>query len=151
MRWVHRSSFFVRPPPGGRVPLRGSHNQSLFVDSGWHGSVIVETEGTNESLADLQDRCGSGVFPPRATGSSSVKLARDPDDRMVFKVMRERRCVHDFLLSLARSNIIFQVGLGRYGFGLSVRKRNCYEVDVSLQMLHFILLRLFLLSISYSL
>ncbi|KAG6877365.1 hypothetical protein C0995_007647, partial [Termitomyces sp. Mi166 len=43
------------PPPPPRVPIPES---GLFVDPGWYGTIVVETEGTNEALADLQDRCG---------------------------------------------------------------------------------------------
>ena len=49
-----------------RIPIADTDN-TLFVDSGWHGTVVVETEGTNEALADLQERRGPGVFPPRYT------------------------------------------------------------------------------------
>lgn len=49
----------------------------------------METEGTNEALADLQDRCGPGVFPPRA-GTRRVS-AKDKECKKVFRIMRERR------------------------------------------------------------
>jgi hypothetical protein len=49
------------PPPRIGIP-----HADLFIDPGWYGAV-VEAEGTNEGLADLQERCAStGIFPPRA-------------------------------------------------------------------------------------
>ncbi|KAJ7773531.1 hypothetical protein B0H14DRAFT_3095998 [Mycena olivaceomarginata] len=61
VRWVHRSSFVIRAPPKAtHVDVQrpsSAPSAGLFVDSGWYGTIVVETEGTNESLADLQDRC----------------------------------------------------------------------------------------------
>ncbi|PFH45526.1 hypothetical protein AMATHDRAFT_71624 [Amanita thiersii Skay4041] len=112
VRWVHRSSFVIRPPvhmassvrargvgqppvarsrpsSPGKLPIPNTHG--LFVDPGWYGTIVVETEGTNESLGDLQDRCGPGVFPPRAQGVVG-KMGINPaaDARKVFRVMREK-------------------------------------------------------------
>jgi hypothetical protein len=75
---------------GGKIPIPDS--DGLFVDSGWFGTMMVETEGTNEGLADLQDRCGPGVFPQRA----GVKHRRggeeeEKDRKRVFRILRERR------------------------------------------------------------
>ena len=107
VRWVHRSSFVIRPgparfassPQGGnnktqmlisRVPIPDTDH--LFVDSGWHGTVVVETEGTNEALADLQERCGPGVFPPRSRGVVSQHHPRiQMESKKVFRVLREKR------------------------------------------------------------
>ncbi|KAJ4488389.1 hypothetical protein J3R30DRAFT_929322 [Lentinula aciculospora] len=108
VRWVHRSSFHIRPPTirsqsrgrtsvdhyspiQSRIPIP---NSSLFVDPGWYGKVVVETEGTNEALTDLQDRCGPGVFPPRA-GSNVLNMTRSDKEKereakMVWRVLRER-------------------------------------------------------------
>ncbi|KAG5725752.1 hypothetical protein E4T56_gene4960 [Termitomyces sp. T112] len=91
VRWVHRSSFVIRPPPRGpqrspRVPIP---EYGLFVDPGWYGTIVVETEGTNESLADLQDRCGPGAFPPRPTPVNGVK-ATDREGKLVFRILREK-------------------------------------------------------------
>ncbi|TBU40092.1 hypothetical protein BD309DRAFT_368586 [Dichomitus squalens] len=104
VRWVHRSSFTVRPPPSGK-PLRISVPKSIgpgpgpggawFIDPGWYGTVVVEAEGTNEGLADLQDRC-RGAFPIRAIGAnpslsvSPEREARMEERRSVFRIMRER-------------------------------------------------------------
>ena len=38
--------------------------------SGWYGTLVVEAEGTNEELADLQARCRK-AFHVRATGAAS--------------------------------------------------------------------------------
>jgi hypothetical protein len=103
VRWIHRSSFVIRPPaingvgygtrsrPGPpKIPITDS--PGMYVDSGWYGTLVVETEGTNESLADLQNRCGPGVFPPRANGmSDSVRRDQDKDSKLVFRILRERR------------------------------------------------------------
>ncbi|KAJ3865056.1 hypothetical protein EV359DRAFT_39688 [Lentinula novae-zelandiae] len=108
VRWVHRSSFNIRPPTvrpqsrgrtsvdshspvQSRIPIP---NTTLFVDPGWYGKVVVETEGTNEALADLQDRCGPGVFPPRAGGRvPNMNIPNDKEKeeaKMVWRIMRER-------------------------------------------------------------
>jgi len=100
VRWVHRSSFIIRPPASGkpiRIPVPpnvgpGPHPGGVWlIDPGWYGTVIVEAEGTNEGLADLQGRCGK-AFPPRATGSSSRANGGDKkgDDKMVFRILREK-------------------------------------------------------------
>ncbi|KAK2463982.1 hypothetical protein APHAL10511_004033 [Amanita phalloides] len=102
VRWVHRSSFVIRPSVNSartrgsiqgtaslRVPIPETHG--LFVDPGWYGTIIVETEGTTESLADLQDRCGPGVFPPRAKGvAGQMGINPAADARKVFRVIREK-------------------------------------------------------------
>ncbi|PPQ78470.1 hypothetical protein CVT25_011865 [Psilocybe cyanescens] len=99
VRWVHRSSFSIRPPRGpnrynkgapfnGRIPIPDSNNQ--FVDSGWYGTIVVETEGTNEALADLQDRCGPGAFPPRPRGVTGQISQAQIENRKVFRILREK-------------------------------------------------------------
>ncbi|KAF7972400.1 hypothetical protein HWV62_18050 [Athelia sp. TMB] len=103
VRWVHRSSFDIRPPPAPvasrygpnrtripppRIPIPST---DLFVDPGWYGTVVVEAEGTNEGLADLQERCGTGIFPKRPR-----EVIRNPgnlkprDGRKVFRLLREK-------------------------------------------------------------
>jgi hypothetical protein len=63
----------------------------LFVDPGWHGTIVVEAEGTNEGLADLQERCGNGVFPPRARAVIRNPGGLKPrDGRKVFRLLREK-------------------------------------------------------------
>jgi hypothetical protein len=74
-------------PQYPRIPIPGTGG--LFVDAGWYGTIVVETEGTNEGLADLQNRCGLGAFPPRA-GSMSGRN-KDKDYRKVFRLLREKR------------------------------------------------------------
>lgn len=103
VRWVHRSSFTIRPPtrkypppppnsrgqiPILRVPIPETEN--MFVDSGWYGTIIVETEGTNEALADLQERCGPGVFPSRPRGVNGHQPPAQFENRKVFRVLREK-------------------------------------------------------------
>ncbi|EMD36597.1 hypothetical protein CERSUDRAFT_84779 [Gelatoporia subvermispora B] len=100
VRWVNRSSFTIRPPPGSTsikisVPNSAgpgpSPNGSWLVDPGWYGTVVVEAEGTNEGLADLQVRC-RGAFPPRAVGASanpSRDVGRE-ERKTVFRILREK-------------------------------------------------------------
>lgn len=97
VRWVHRSSFTVRPRayrgPAHMAPTIRQRiaipNTDLFVDPGWYGTIVVEAEGTNEGLADLQARSGKSAFHALAggTGRSSAVggILR------VFRVLREKR------------------------------------------------------------
>ncbi|TCD61644.1 hypothetical protein EIP91_008132 [Steccherinum ochraceum] len=101
VRWVHRSSFTLKPTPGSRsiripVPKTAgpgpSPSGAWLIDPGWYGSVVVETEGTNEGLADLQARC-RGAFPVRAEGAStdmSPERMHREERRTVFRILRER-------------------------------------------------------------
>jgi hypothetical protein len=50
--------------------------------------IVVEAEGTNEGLADLQNRCHS-AFPAR--NDSEGQGSRDEERRRVFRILRERR------------------------------------------------------------
>ncbi|KAH9476324.1 hypothetical protein JR316_0011899 [Psilocybe cubensis] len=75
-------------PFNGRIPIPDSNN--LFVDSGWYGTIVVETEGTNEALADLQDRCGPGAFPPRPRGVTGQISQAQIENRKVFRILREK-------------------------------------------------------------
>ncbi|KAH8996661.1 hypothetical protein EDB92DRAFT_1841086 [Lactarius akahatsu] len=80
VRWVHRSSFAIRPPPGGAPMIILPNRERRIVDPGWRGTVVVEAEGTNEGLADLRARCrGVTVAPPPGER-----------ERMVWRVLRER-------------------------------------------------------------
>ncbi|KAI0635073.1 hypothetical protein C8Q77DRAFT_1054656 [Trametes polyzona] len=100
VRWVHRSSFTIRPSSSGK-PIRlvvprdvgpgPGPGGAWFIDPGWFGTVVVEAEGTNEGLADLQARC-RGVFPLRATGAplSPERAARAEAQRSVFRILREK-------------------------------------------------------------
>lgn len=104
VRWVNRTSFTIRPSKGTkyiRIPVPKSAGPgpspsgAWVIDPGWYGTVVVETEGTNEGLADLQERCKGAFFPPRAVGASPYgNVERTPkekeDRRTVFKVLRER-------------------------------------------------------------
>jgi len=87
VRWVHRSSFTILPPPGSAPVAILPNRERRIVDPGWRGTVVVEAEGTNEGLADLHARC-RGVFQPRAGD-----VAPPPGEReqMVWRVLRERR------------------------------------------------------------
>ncbi|CDO77558.1 hypothetical protein BN946_scf184912.g57 [Trametes cinnabarina] len=104
VRWVHRSSFTIRPPPAGK-PLRVAVPRDVgpgpgpggawFIDPGWYGTVVVEAEGTNEGLADLQARC-RGAFPPRVAGAATTagmspdRAEREEAQKCVFRILREK-------------------------------------------------------------
>ena len=141
VRWVHRSSFSIRPhrgpprysnntsnnqqrgplPANGRIPIPESN--TLFVDPGWYGTIVVETEGTNEALADLQERCGPGAFPPRARGVNGHHVMQaQVENRKVFRILREKRFVLPFFSFVdADADFFFPliVDLARFGFTLS--------------------------------
>lgn len=76
VRWLHRARFVVTPQKGSQtgVPIAGTN---LEVDPGWYGVIIVEAEGTNEGLADLQARCAWG-------GGKG-------EEKRVYRVLREKR------------------------------------------------------------
>ena len=61
------------------------------VDPGWYGTIVVEAEGTNEGLADLQARCHS-AFPTR-NDNRGQGSSRDEERKRVFRIWRERRRV----------------------------------------------------------
>ena len=63
----------------------------MFVDSGWYGTIVVEMEGTNEALADLQERCGPGVLLSRPRGVNGHHPPSHFENRKVFRVLREKR------------------------------------------------------------
>ncbi|KAH7890543.1 hypothetical protein F5I97DRAFT_1798768 [Phlebopus sp. FC_14] len=96
LRWVHRSSFTIRPPPPStttptptRVPIPNVED-GFFIDPGWYGTVVVEAEGTNEGLVDLQARCGPGAFPPRPETMVSRYVRGKEGEGRVWRVLRER-------------------------------------------------------------
>lgn len=74
-----------------RIPIPETDN--LYVDPGWYGTIVVETEGTNEALADLQERCGPGAFPARSRWIhhhpqiNQIQI----ENRKVFRILREKR------------------------------------------------------------
>ncbi|KAG9099985.1 hypothetical protein FS749_016554 [Ceratobasidium sp. UAMH 11750] len=84
VRWVHRSRF--HPRPGTPIP---NSNPPAVVDRMWDGVVIVEVEGTNEGLADLQARCGYEVrlFPAKTAGMNMDKTGKGLG-RTPFRLLR---------------------------------------------------------------
>ena len=81
MRWTHRTRFQV---------VRGTPilDTNRVVDPGWEGALVIEAEGTNEGLADLQLRCGMEWFKPQPGVQP-----KQGDGGRVFRLLRERRCV----------------------------------------------------------
>lgn len=76
-----RAAYGTDPRLGLRVPIPYTN---LFVDPGWYGTIVVEAEGTNEGLADLQVRCG--VRPP-----GRADQLQDREQRLVWRILREKR------------------------------------------------------------
>ena len=79
VRWVYQARIRIRPgallnPYGGQSTLKQSV-QSKTVDPAWEGVVVIEAEGTNEGLADLQARCG-----PSVTLMATKKVGKAPGD-----------------------------------------------------------------------
>ncbi|KAG8683376.1 hypothetical protein FRC09_016116, partial [Ceratobasidium sp. 395] len=85
VRWVHRSRF--HPRPGMPIP---NTNPPAVVDRMWEGIVVVEVEGTNEGLADLQARCGSEVrlFPAKTAGMSMDRFSKGGLGATPFRLLR---------------------------------------------------------------
>ncbi|ETW75243.1 hypothetical protein HETIRDRAFT_331665 [Heterobasidion irregulare TC 32-1] len=88
IRWVHRSSFEIRSQHRAAPMLVLPTKERLPIDLGWNGKVVVEAEGTNEGLADLQGRCW-GAFPPR-TGAGAELVKKSERERCVWRILRER-------------------------------------------------------------
>ncbi|KIO11865.1 hypothetical protein M404DRAFT_72833, partial [Pisolithus tinctorius Marx 270] len=107
VRWVHRSSFKIRAPATTEHTRVHSHLREyfphliprserraiphlpgVFIDPHWYGTVVVEAEGTQEGLADLQERCGPGVFPPRPEAITGI--AKGVERRRIWRVIREK-------------------------------------------------------------
>ncbi|KAG7095270.1 hypothetical protein E1B28_006043 [Marasmius oreades] len=101
VRWVHRTTFNIRPPSirstsssGARywaqtgIPIRDSNGHT--VHSAWYGSIVIETDGTSESLDDLKERCGLGVFPQRAVVMGRHGKQRGRHEKMVWRILREK-------------------------------------------------------------
>ena len=53
------------------------------IDPDWFGTVVVETEGTNEGREDLQGRCRIQVMGGRG--------AEADENNTVWRILRERR------------------------------------------------------------
>ena len=68
----------------------------------------MEAEGTNEGLADLQERCGSGVFPPRAKNIiPNPGNLRPRNDKGVFRLLREKRSeTHILIFAALIANVV---------------------------------------------
>lgn len=80
-----------------RIPIPDTDN--LFIDHGWYGTIVVETEGTNEALADLQERCGPRAFPPRPRALTIAQAKALGEVKKVYRILREKRCVGFLFLS----------------------------------------------------
>lgn len=129
VRWVHRSTFTIRPPaessshgqnrirsPRGPVRIPIPNVDGFYIDPGWYGTVVLESEGTNEGLVDLQSRCGPGVFPPRAESlATKIRNEKEKENRRVWRILREKRCGVSFCDVCASELMTNVVVLVRYG------------------------------------
>ncbi|KAF9269776.1 hypothetical protein L218DRAFT_993768 [Marasmius fiardii PR-910] len=102
VKWLHRTTFKIRPPSirstsssGQRVrwaqtgiPIRDSNGQT--VHSSWYGSIVIETDGTNECLDDLKERCGLGVFPHKTAAIGRNGRKRERHEGMVWRILRDK-------------------------------------------------------------
>ncbi|KAJ3547093.1 hypothetical protein NM688_g5436 [Phlebia brevispora] len=91
VRWVNRSSFTIRAPRGSKtIRLTMPHTAGAgpsptgawVIDPDWFGTVVVETEGTNEGREDLQERCRIQMMGGRG--------AEADENRTVWRILRER-------------------------------------------------------------
>ena len=99
------------------------------IDPGWFGTVVVETEGTNEGLADLQARCRGAVIPRRGEQLSPEQLQLN-DRRMVFRIVRERRYVVLYNVSMSGGLSAFVAVLVKYGSVSSPTRRESSQCDI---------------------
>ena len=100
IRWIHRTRFKVRPntpinPAATPVMLPDGTRQTQSIDPAWTGVVVIEAEGTNEGLADLQYRIGNilTLFPAKkVTGGSELQQSAPtrspPPGRTPFRLLR---------------------------------------------------------------
>jgi hypothetical protein len=90
LRWTHRSYFKVpavyRSLTHLNMPI--PNTSGIFVHADWIGTVVVEAEGTNEGLAELQARCGT-AFTQFRKPSIPINSMR-PETGRVFRLLRER-------------------------------------------------------------
>lgn len=125
VRWVHRSTFTIRPPVSPsqgqtqpqpralRIPIPGV--EGFYIDPSWYGTVVLESEGTHEGLADLQTRCGPGVFPPRAeTLATKMRNEKEKDNKRVWRILREKRCVSCLMVCVCDAGLT-EDGISRPG------------------------------------
>lgn len=83
-----------------------------MIDPAWHGTVVIDAEGTNEGLADLQARVGNSVMlmpvktlsaRPSIENFGSTPLGAGGAGKTVFRLLREKsqpgeiwlRCVRE--------------------------------------------------------
>jgi hypothetical protein len=82
-----------------------------MIDIAWEGTIFIEAEGTNEGLAELQERCGPEVrlipsrggarpsIPPPGTMNSGPVLA---SRKTVFRMIRAQSRPGELWLRCAR-------------------------------------------------
>lgn len=101
LRWTHRSYFRIpaqyRSLTHLNIPI--PKVKGVYAHADWAGSVVVEAEGTNEGLAELQARCGT-AFPqfrkPAAPIIAGKEISR------VFRLLRDRSKPGEIWIRLVR-------------------------------------------------
>ncbi|KAG8900567.1 hypothetical protein FRB99_005979, partial [Tulasnella sp. 403] len=108
VRWVHRARFRIKPntpvnPSAPPVTTADGTKYIRMIDLQWCGTIVIEAEGTNEGLADLQGRVGNSVmlFPAKNltgnrlsgdsshSGSAVVEVLKNPGGgKSVFRLLR---------------------------------------------------------------
>ncbi|KAK7049882.1 hypothetical protein VNI00_005312 [Paramarasmius palmivorus] len=88
VKWVHRSTFTIRPPSRSNgIPIPNVNGgQCYTVHPAWYGAIIIETDGSNESLEDLKERCGTKFFPKL----TSTRKPGDTSEKTVWRLIREK-------------------------------------------------------------
>lgn len=114
VRWIHRSSFQLR----GETPLLPQRSYSQhqsqsggrtpMIDMSWEGTVFIEAEGTNEGLAELQERCGPEILishPNGVNGNNRGMMTRNGmkgRGKTVFRMIRAQSRPGELWLRCAR-------------------------------------------------
>ncbi|KAG8940649.1 hypothetical protein FRC03_005222, partial [Tulasnella sp. 419] len=96
IRWVHRTKIKIRPgmPVDPIAHSPDGTRQRTLIHPGWVGTLVIETEGTNEALADLQARLGDAVNASlirRGSGGGSRATKNGKGiGRSPFRLLREK-------------------------------------------------------------
>lgn len=81
-----------------------------MIDVAWEGTVFIEAEGTNEGLAELQERCGPEVLiapPSGANGNARAMMMANGKrgqrkGKTVFRMIRAQSRPGELWLRCAR-------------------------------------------------
>jgi hypothetical protein len=76
------------------------NTSGVFVHAEWAGTIVVEAEGTNEGLAELQARCGT-AFPQFRKPAAPI-IPGKPEVSRVFRLLRDRSKPGEIWLRVVR-------------------------------------------------